>query len=137
MPVRLNALGVAVLDAWKTKVKALKREVVVIAYAARDPRTPLVARLFVLAVVAYTVSPIDLIPDFVPVLGYLDELLLLPLALLLAVKLIPKEALDDARARADGRRLAPSWAAAAVIIVIWMAAMTISGWFIWRHFVGV
>lgn len=122
------------LGDWKTKVAALKREVVAIAYAARDPRTPLAARLFVLAVVAYTVSPIDLIPDFVPVLGYLDELLLLPLALLLAVRLIPPEALDDARARAADQRLAPSRAAAAVIVGIWLAAAAGGGWLIWRHF---
>lgn len=124
------------LQGWKTKVKALKREVVAIAYAARDPRTPLVARLFVLAVVAYTVSPIDLIPDFIPVLGYLDELLLLPLALILAVKLIPPEAMADARARADGHRLAPSRTAAAVIVIIWLAAAGAVGWLVWRQWAG-
>lgn len=120
-------------EAWKAKVKALKREVTAIAYAARDPRTPLVARLFVLAVVAYTISPIDLIPDFIPVLGYLDELLLLPFALMLAVRLIPREALEEARQRVDGERLAPSRGAAAVIVLIWLAVAAWGGWLIWHY----
>lgn len=109
------------LAGWKAKVKALKREVTVVALAARDPRTPWLARLMVLGIVAYAVSPIDLIPDFIPVLGLLDDLLLLPAALLLAVRMIPAEVMDDARRRADDERLAPSRTAAVVIVLLWLA----------------
>ncbi len=109
------------LKNWRARVETLKREVVAIALAARDPRTPWAARLLVLAIVAYAVSPIDLIPDFIPVLGLLDDLLLLPAALYLAVRMIPADAMTAARERADSQRLAPSRAAAAVIAVLWLA----------------
>ncbi len=102
------------------RVKALKQEVVAIAIAARDPRTPPAVRLLIFAIVAYAVSPIDLIPDFIPVLGLLDDLVLLPFALMLAVRLIPAEVLLESRARAAGR-LPPSRAAAVVIVLIWLA----------------
>lgn len=112
---------VGVLAGWCAKVELLKREVVAIALAARDPRTPWVVRLLVLATVAYAVSPIDLIPDFIPILGLLDELLLLPAALALAVRLIPAEVMAEARARAGEQRLAPSRIAAVIIVVLWLA----------------
>jgi uncharacterized membrane protein YkvA (DUF1232 family) len=112
-----------VLAGWKAKVDALKRDVTAVALAARDPRTPWVARLLVLAIVAYAVSPIDLIPDFIPVLGLLDELLLLPLALLAAVRMIPVDVMRDAREQANDQRLAPSWAAALLIVLIWLAVV--------------
>ncbi len=117
-----------VFDRWHERVRGLKREVAAIGYAARDPRTPWLARLLILAIVAYAVSPIDLIPDFIPVLGFVDELLLLPVALMLAVRMIPADAMADARAKAAGQRLAPSRAAAAVIVVIWVAALAGAGY---------
>ncbi len=119
------------LENWRSKVKALKREVVAIAYAARDPRTPWAARLLVLAIVGYAVSPIDLIPDFIPVLGYLDELLLLPAALYIAVRMIPASAMADARNRAVDERLAPSRTAAAIIILLWLAIAAAGIHFAW------
>lgn len=109
------------LETWRSRVKALKREIAAVALAARDSRTPWLARLLIIGIVAYAVSPIDLIPDFVPILGLLDDLLLLPAALVLAIRLIPPDALADARARADGERLAPSRTAAAVIVLLWLA----------------
>ncbi len=108
------------LAGWHARVKVLKQEIVAIAIAARDPRTPSAARLLVFAIVAYAVSPIDLIPDFIPVLGLLDDLILLPIALMLAVRLIPAEVMLEARTRAAGR-LPPSRAAAVVIVLIWLA----------------
>ena len=108
------------LEIWRARVKALKREVAAIAYAARDPRTPWTARLLIVGIVAYAVSPIDLIPDFIPVLGYLDELLLLPAALLLAAKLIPPEVMSEARTKAAGQQLTPNRLAAVVIVGIWL-----------------
>jgi uncharacterized membrane protein YkvA (DUF1232 family) len=93
-------------------------------FAAHHPNTPLHARIFMAAIVAYAFSPIDLIPDFVPVLGYVDELILLPLGISMALKMIPPDVVRDCRARADaaspnvqrGSRIA-----AAVIVTIWIA----------------
>jgi uncharacterized membrane protein YkvA (DUF1232 family) len=87
---------------------------------------PLVAKVLAMLIVAYALSPIDLIPDFIPVLGYLDELILLPAALYLALRLTPSTVLEDSRARAAGwlaaRKLQPvSYAAAFVIVLIWLA----------------
>ena len=119
------------LEIWRAKVKALKREVAAIAIAARDPRTGWGARLLILGIVAYAVSPIDLIPDFIPVVGFLDELILLPLALLLAVRLIPAEVMSDARATAAGGRLAPSRLAAVAIVGIWLVLAAGSIYLAW------
>lgn len=124
------------LDDWRAKVKALKREVVAIAFAARDPRTPWAARLLVLVIVAYAASPIDLIPDFIPVFGFLDELLLLPAALYFAIRMIPADAMADARLRAGAERLAPSRVAAAVIIVVWLAIAAAGMHFAWSWWSG-
>lgn len=100
----------------------LKREVVAVWIAARDPRTPLVAKLVAGAVAAYAVSPIDLIPDFIPVVGYLDDLLLVPLGLMLAVRLIPQGLMVEFRERAEGIRERPrSVLGAVVVVVVWIA----------------
>ena len=106
------------LAAW---ARALKREVAALALALRDPQTPLVARLVALLVVAYALSPIDLIPDVIPVLGLLDDLVLVPAGIWLVLRLIPAEVMERARRRAveaDGLR--PSRAAAVVIIALWL-----------------
>ncbi len=124
------------LEGWRARVHALKRNVAAIALAARDPRTPLAARLLVLAIVAYAVSPIDLIPDFIPVIGFLDELVLLPILLLLAVKLIPAEVMNEAQVRADGLRLTPSRGAAIVIVIVWIAALALCVWLLWPLIAG-
>jgi uncharacterized membrane protein YkvA (DUF1232 family) len=108
---------------------ALKRETVALYLAARDPRTPWYAKALALAIVAYAASPIDLIPDFIPVLGYLDELILLPLGILLVLKLVPAAVLAEARARA-AQSTAPSdggHAAAAAIVAIWLLAALLCG----------
>lgn len=81
----------------KARAQALKTELKALQIAYRDPRTPWAARACVLLVVGYALSPIDLIPDFIPVLGYLDDLILVPLGLALAIRLIPAEVLADAR----------------------------------------
>src|SRR6476619_3917116 len=87
-------------DTWLARLRVLKRESLVVWYAARDPRLPWPVRLLALAVAAYALSPIDLIPDFIPVLGYLDDLVLVPLGIALVVKLTPAPVLADARVRA-------------------------------------
>jgi uncharacterized membrane protein YkvA (DUF1232 family) len=113
--------------------KALKREVVSLWFAYRDPRTPRLAKVLAALVVAYALSPIDLIPDFIPVLGYLDEVILLPGAIYLTLKLIPAEVLAASRQRAAawlaGNAAKPrNWAAAAVIVLIWGALLRVA----WR-----
>jgi uncharacterized membrane protein YkvA (DUF1232 family) len=109
---------------------ALKRESLALYYAARDARTPWYAKVLAGAIVAYALSPIDLIPDFVPVLGYLDELLLLPAAIWLALRLVPEPVLADARRRAEAALERPtSRVAAVVIVLVWIAcAATLGAW---------
>ena len=103
---------------------ALKRETAMLWFALRDARTPAAARWLAVLVVAYALSPIDLIPDFIPVLGYLDELLILPLAIVAIRRLIPAEVLAESRIKADewlstGQGLPQSRLGAAIIVVIW------------------
>ena len=117
------------LKAW---ARALKRDVVALWLAARDPRTPLAAKLLAGAVAAYALSPIDLIPDFVPVLGYLDDLLLLPLGIWLAVRLIPPELLTEFRDRARSSARPLGRAGAVGVVAIWIVAAALAGWLVWR-----
>ena len=117
----------------------LKREVMTLWFACRDPRTPWYARALTMLIVAYALSPIDLIPDFIPVLGYLDELILLPAGIYLVLKLVPAEALADARARAqawvDSRKPKPrNWIAAAAIVLVWVAVLWAAFLLIWPVF---
>ena len=111
---------------WWARAKAwarrIKHDVVAVYHAARDQRTPWAVRLLALLVAAYALSPIDLIPDFVPVLGYLDDLLLVPLGLLLVIRLLPPEVLADARRRAAATLARPRSLAAGVAIgTLWVA----------------
>ena len=111
------------LNAIKAWARRLKREVVALYLCYRDPRVPWYARLFAGAVVAYAFSPIDLIPDFIPVLGLLDDLVLVPLGVWLALKMIPPDVMAESRARAsEGLRNGKpvSRAAAFVIVGVWL-----------------
>jgi uncharacterized membrane protein YkvA (DUF1232 family) len=110
------------LDQLKRRARQLKREVHTVAIAARDPRTPWYVKALIFFVVAHTLSPIDLIPDFIPILGYLDDLLITPGGLWLAVRLIPPEVLVDARASAadhnvDGHM---GWVGVVLIVFAWI-----------------
>ncbi|MGE0053829.1 MAG: YkvA family protein [Hyphomicrobium sp.] len=112
--------------------KSLKSEIAVLASALRDPRTPFAARFLGVAVVAYALSPIDLIPDFIPVIGFLDELILLPLALWAIRRMIPSEVMAEHRAKiTPGARLAPSRTAAVIVVVIWLVAIVLTGRWAW------
>lgn len=105
----------------KTWARGIKRDVVTVYFAARDPQAPMAARLLAGLVAAYALSPIDLIPDFIPVLGYLDDLLIVPLGLLLVLRLMPDDVLTNARAKADTLLAKPrSWLAAACFVAIWL-----------------
>lgn len=115
------------LKSWSRR---LKSEIIAINIAARDPRTPRMAKFIALVTVAYALSPVDLIPDFIPVLGQLDDLILVPLGLWLALRLVPREALGDARIRAQtGERLPRSIYAAACIGALWIASAALVFWF--------
>lgn len=122
---------------WVARARLLKAEAVALALAARDPRTPLIAKLMVLAIVAYAVSPIDLIPDFIPVLGYLDELVLLPIAISFAIRMIPAPVMEDARARAPQAGKRAKWMAivgATLIVVLWLLVLWLVGTVLYRVF---
>ena len=117
------------LRAW---VHALKREVVALYRAARDPRVPWYAKAVAAAVAAYALSPLDLLPDFIPILGQLDELIVLPLGILLAVKLIPPELMAEHRAAAIAVESQPrSRVAAGVIVALWIASALFLVWLFW------
>jgi uncharacterized membrane protein YkvA (DUF1232 family) len=112
-----------VLLTWlQDTARRLKADVAALYLATHDPRTPLLAKLAAVAVVAYALSPLDLIPDFVPVLGYLDDLLLLPAGIALAVRLIPAGLMAEYRAKAEGLRLAKGWRGALIVAAVWIAA---------------
>lgn len=111
--------------------RAIKRDVVALWLAARDPRVPWFAKAVAALVAAYALSPIDLIPDFVPVLGYLDDLIIVPLGILLAVRLIPPSVMADLRARASERARPTSKAGLAIVALIWFAALALAAWAFW------
>ncbi|MBN8232622.1 DUF1232 domain-containing protein [Corallococcus macrosporus] len=110
------------LERWRQKVRQLKTEVAALFIAARHPGVPWYAKLLAIAVVAYALSPVDLIPDFIPVLGLLDDLILVPLGILLVRRLIPPAVLAECRERArqEPYQRKTSWVAGAVIIALWV-----------------
>ncbi|MFC7395949.1 YkvA family protein [Chelatococcus sp. GCM10030263] len=111
--------------------RAIKRDVHALYLAARDPRVPRLVKLLAIAVAAYALSPIDLIPDFIPVLGYLDDLVIVPMGILLVVRLIPEEVMDEHRAAAAAAAERPvSRVAAAVIVALWIAGAILAGHFL-------
>ena len=120
------------LDHLKQRARQLKAETFALYLAARHPETPWYAKLLVAGIVAYALSPIDLIPDFIPVIGYLDDLILLPIAMAWAIRLIPPQVMAECRVRAQetlkqGKPV--SRIAGAVIVVTWLAlAMLVIVW---------
>lgn len=115
----------------KQWARAIVRDVTALWLAARDPRVPWLAKAVAAIVAAYALSPIDLIPDFIPVIGYLDDLVLVPLGILLAVRLIPADLMAEFRAAAQGGARPVSRAGAVVIVAIWVACIAIISWIAW------
>jgi uncharacterized membrane protein YkvA (DUF1232 family) len=117
----------------KDRAQSIRRDIHAIYLAARDPRTPWYAKALAVCVAGYALSPIDLIPDFVPVLGYLDDAVIVPLGILAVVKLIPAGIMADHRAAAARAAERPvSRTAAAVIALIWVGSIALTAWMTWR-----
>lgn len=118
-----------IFERWKQKTKHIKIEIYALYLAYRDPRVPWYAKALVAVVVGYAFSPIDLIPDFIPVLGYLDDLILLPLGVAVVLKMIPGEVMADCRARSKevmSQEKPVNWTAAIVIISIWLILISVT-----------
>ena len=119
---------IARLKRW---ARAIKRDVHALWLAARDPRTPWMARALAVAIAAYALSPIDLIPDFIPVLGLLDEAILLPIAMLVVMRLVPARVMAECRARAEAAATRPvSRAGAAFVVLVWLASACAGAWWL-------
>lgn len=123
------------MASWKEKARELKVQTLALYFAYRDPRVPWYAKGWIAMVVAYAFSPIDLIPDFIPVLGYLDDLVLIPLGVALALKMIPAEVMEESRVKAKGALDAEkpefrfmTW----VVIGMWVLAIALVGWLVYR-----
>ena len=123
------------LYSWKRRARELKTETYALYFALHDPRVPWYAKLAGICVVAYVVSPIDLIPDFIPVIGYLDDLILVPLGIALIIKLIPAGVWEECREKAKGARLQNrriAWLGAGFIVAIWIVV----AWLVYRAIVS-
>ncbi|KEZ77977.1 YkvA family protein [Salinisphaera hydrothermalis] len=113
----------------KTRTRQLRQYTLTVYFAARDPRTPFLVRALAIVVAAYALSPIDLIPDFIPVIGLLDDLILLPLGLALVVRLTPPEVIEAATIRARQTAEKPvSYRAAACVIGVWVLLIAFAGY---------
>ena len=120
---------------WKDAAARLKHEVYALYFAVRDPRVPWHAKALAGSIVAYAFSPIDLIPDFIPVLGYLDDLILIPLGVLLVRRMIPADVLADCRARAVTLSAKPqSGVGAAIVVGVWLVLAGVAVVLTWRWF---
>ena len=121
------------LSRLKSWARNLKRNAHAIYFAARDPRTPWYARGLAAAVAAYALSPVDLIPDFIPVIGYVDDLIIVPLGLWLVISLIPDELMAEYRTRADEASSSPnSLGGMVAIVLLWIAGAAALGWIAYR-----
>jgi len=111
----------SVLDKMKFRARQLKLNLIVLYLSYKDPRVKWYAKLFTLCVVAYAFSPIDLIPDFIPILGYLDDLIIVPLGIYLALKMLPKNVIEANRAKAQEIKSKPkNWFTATLFIIVWV-----------------
>ena len=113
------------LERLKSRARALKNETFAVYLAARDSRTPWYAKVIAICTVAYALSPIDLIPDFVPILGYLDDVIIVPAGIALAIRLVPAEALEEARGKVAGTGVGGSvgYVGAGIVAIVWIVVL--------------
>ncbi len=122
------------MKSWKVKSDELKKEVYALYLASKHPRTPWYAKVLAALIIGYALSPFDLIPDFIPVVGYLDDLIIVPLGIALLIKIIPRDILEECRAKAEAelsRKKPKSWVAAIIIVLIWLLAIYLTLNLIW------
>jgi uncharacterized membrane protein YkvA (DUF1232 family) len=122
-----------VLQRLKQWAREIKIDVVAIGIAARDPRVPWYVKLLAAAIAAYALSPIDLIPDFVPVLGYVDDLIIVPAGILLTVRLMPPGLMEEFRAEAVRARRPTCRGGAAFVVAVWVGALAVVAWWMSRR----
>ena len=117
-------LGIMNIESLKQEAKRLKTDTYALYLAYKDPRVPWYSKVFIALVVGYALSPIDLIPDFIPVLGYLDDLIIIPAGISLSLKMIPKEVLEECREKAKSEPISckSKWVATSIIIFVWLLA---------------
>jgi len=125
-----------VIERWQEQARALRTEAHGVYLASKDPRVPWYAKALAACVLAYLFSPIDLIPDFLPVVGYLDDLIIVPAGLLLVIRLIPPEIMAEHReaARIACLQRKPNWIAAGVVVGIWMLVLALAIRMLWSYF---
>ena len=119
---------------WKNKSNHLKSEIVALYLTYKHPRTPWYTKVLAAPIIGYALSPIDLIPDFIPVVGYLDDLIIVPLGIALLIKIIPRDILEESRAKAQFdilNKKPKNWIAAIIIVLIWLLAIYLSFSLIW------
>ena len=125
------------IDHLKERARALKRDAHAVYLAARDPRVPWYAKALALGVAGYALSPLDLIPDFIPVVGHLDDLIIVPLGIMAVVKLVPAEIMAEHRATAALASQRPiSRRAAVVVVAVWAISIALVGWLTYGFFAG-
>jgi uncharacterized membrane protein YkvA (DUF1232 family) len=133
----IAAMSRSTMRRWRTAAGALKGEALALYFALRHPRTPKAAKVLAAAVVAYAFSPVDLIPDFIPLLGYVDDLVLLPVGIAAAMRLIPPDVMAECRAQARrtvDRAKPVIWTAAVIIIAFWVVVVALLVRALFTHF---
>ena len=124
------------MSTWRQRARAIRTEIAALGFACRDPRVPWYAKALAAGVVAYALSPIDLIPDPIPILGYLDDLILLPIGIFLVVRMIPSPVLAECREKARTCVQSPPrgrWVVAALIVVVWLVVGAYLSFLLWRQ----
>jgi uncharacterized membrane protein YkvA (DUF1232 family) len=134
-----EAVRVQWLEHWKTRARGFERELYALYFAIKDERTPWYAKAAAFCVVAYALSPVDLIPDAIPVLGYLDDLIVVPLGIMIVRRLIPPMVLAECRERAqarleDRRAARLGWLGMAVVVIVWIILFVLLVYFLRRCF---
>jgi uncharacterized membrane protein YkvA (DUF1232 family) len=122
------------IKSWKVKSEEFKGEVYALYLASKHPRTPWYAKVLAALILGYALSPIDLIPDFIPIMGYLDDLIIIPVGVTLLIKIVPRDILEECRTkvRSDFLNKKPkNWIAATIIVLIWLLAIYLILGLIW------